>query len=1338
MVLAANYAAPAWLVKRVFTPDFMIEIENFSPEMLNLAEKFAEKPIVSENVEQTFRQKTSLKYKAIFYVNVRKHFIAGIRHILNKCPLEKDGFLEALRFLSPINMKDSRSIADITAVARKIVIGASSDVAQSEWLLLRTENGPHEPVSLFFEDEVCRVTKNKEIQYGMVVETAEYSSDDESADEDDMMVQKGFVKVAWYPKGEEEIIKADKLQLTDRSLMPGDVVSSLERGLDKVGYCKSIDVTTSLRIFGFDEVILNVRSEDLVPILEWAENIAVYYEGWIGVIREVNIAITARSEQKVSYRMDQKMASHFKDVTDKRKSTCEFRRVHYYPGQILVGPVQALDFAEVLEGEHKTSNGASLKKKKLKLLVEEVSVRSLILKWNCQAHTKTESGSGNALGMGELPPVEIQGDEVKKVRPLEIFRAATLQLGDRSFYVWKGDEKTMTSEEWKKIEVSRLTPCISKNKKLSAANLRCDEYERQKSQLEVAVFLDFEEAYDNVNHQILLAKLASLGLYPKLVSLIKIFQRKSKFHCWYDTNISDLDHYEDVVSDDEVGPVNGTSGHNKDKRKGRSRKANVSFATRQNRMKKLRRSKSKGQNTLESAIPKVGERLVVDSIGTESRVTVMWQDGTVETNLPSRSLLPIQYLDDQEFFPGDFVVENKEDTVGLENDDLLVPHGKHDYGCVKRTYRADRTVTVSWFKLNFDCDNKSEFCCEREMSSYEVKSHPDYDYRPGSCVIRIAGDPSDDPFNKAGQVVDYLTNGKVFVWWVNGSTEEVEPQDLYKVGDYETGSDGLWNDSSLSQLDALDELLSRCPFRLDTSTLECATTNLVNIYKICRSCDGLISTNYFDITKFEHLIKKMNSKKLDLVSQNLAFDSALNFDILELLNDINALECHTSQLCYIFFSDYSSFKAILSLILYVCKKDSIPSLPIQFSQDLAIDVSFLKKCFDEPIVKGLEALFLKASEIKEVSEQKGRCLNISEITKILMDDPDLLSFVEEYFNISDGKLEIKPSKVFGLASYFFHISAVDWLRFRKIIKKCCKKFISTSDDTHLYMVLFLATAVEYSALKTGIRQAGFSAREFLEKLPCLTWRQTSFLSKELKKVANCIYQWKIMPDEEKIDLQTYCVEFMKLLKTQLRELLDSVLSQTPNQNEQPLNVAAKVASLDVDYSGLSPPPYLDPPPYLNTVVTKEDFGMSLAAKKTSATLQQTAVEGEDPPPYLNTVVTKEDFGMSLAAKKTSATLQQTAVEGEDPPPYLNTVVTKEDFGMSLAAKKTSPTLQQTAVEGEEGYVSLETAPESHRYYSNIIKPENPNSFLRAYREEVKLLSKSLPEGIHVRSFQDRT
>ena len=44
-------------------------------------------------------------------------------------------------------MKDSRSIADIAALVRKIAIGSNSDVAQAEWLLLRTETGPREDIT---------------------------------------------------------------------------------------------------------------------------------------------------------------------------------------------------------------------------------------------------------------------------------------------------------------------------------------------------------------------------------------------------------------------------------------------------------------------------------------------------------------------------------------------------------------------------------------------------------------------------------------------------------------------------------------------------------------------------------------------------------------------------------------------------------------------------------------------------------------------------------------------------------------------------------------------------------------------------------------------------------------------------------------------------------------------------------------------------------------------------------------------------------------------------------------------------------------------------------------
>ena len=45
----------------------------------------------------------------------------------------------------------------------------------------------------------------------------------------------------------------------------------------------------------------------------------------------------------------------------------------------------------------------------------------------------------------------------------------------------------------------------------------------------VAEFQDFEGVYENVNHQVLLAKLANLGLPPKLVFFIKCFIKNRNF-----------------------------------------------------------------------------------------------------------------------------------------------------------------------------------------------------------------------------------------------------------------------------------------------------------------------------------------------------------------------------------------------------------------------------------------------------------------------------------------------------------------------------------------------------------------------------------------------------------------------------------------------------------------------------------------------------------------------------------------------------------------------------------------------------------------------------------------
>ena len=80
-----------------------------------------------------------------------------------------------------------------------------------------------------------------------------------------------------------------------------------------------------------------------------------------------------------------------------------------------------------------------------------------------------------------------------------------------------------------------------------------------------------------------------------------------------------------------------------------------------------------------------------------------------------------------------------------------------------------------------------------EEPVYDLRDHPDFKYRPGSVVIRVANFP-DKPATEneenakpdmncfGGQVLDNCTSGEVSVWWVDGSISTTWPQDLYKVG----------------------------------------------------------------------------------------------------------------------------------------------------------------------------------------------------------------------------------------------------------------------------------------------------------------------------------------------------------------------------------------------------------------------------------------------------------------------------------------------------------------------------------------------------------------------------
>ncbi|CAB0012759.1 unnamed protein product [Nesidiocoris tenuis] len=124
-------------------------------------------------------------------------------------------------------------------------------------------------------------------------------------------------------------------------------------------------------------------------------------------------------------------------------------------------------------------------------------------------------------------------------------------------------------------------------------------------------------------------------------------------------------------------------------------------------------------------------------------------DGSVQEGIPSTELYPIHHLDDQEFFPGDFVIENNEDAC------------MRVYGVVQSVDHAGRTAAVKWFKTyaSQDCPRPT-LLMENEVSVYDLKDHPDFQYRPGIVVIRVANFQGEDEACTAGQVLDNYPEGR--------------------------------------------------------------------------------------------------------------------------------------------------------------------------------------------------------------------------------------------------------------------------------------------------------------------------------------------------------------------------------------------------------------------------------------------------------------------------------------------------------------------------------------------------------------------------------------------------
>lgn len=90
---------------------------------------------------------------------------------------------------------------------------------------------------------------------------------------------------------------------------------------------------------------------------------------------------------------------------------------------------------------------------------------------------------------------------------------------------------------------------------------------------------------------------------------------------------------------------------------------------------------------------------------------------------------------------------------------------------------------MKWFKTytKANDDPKPIYVETSEEPVYDLKDHPDFKYRLGSIVIRVAN-LDESGFSCGGQVLDLYPTGQIEVWWSDGTTSYAWPQDLYKVG----------------------------------------------------------------------------------------------------------------------------------------------------------------------------------------------------------------------------------------------------------------------------------------------------------------------------------------------------------------------------------------------------------------------------------------------------------------------------------------------------------------------------------------------------------------------------
>jgi len=175
--------------------------------------------------------------------------------------------------------------------------------------------------------------------------------------------------------------------------------------------------------------------------------VAVYLDSWIGVVRDVKYLLNLKFSDNSACTVDSEaLLDQFEDI---RRSSDGFGSSEiFYPGQRLRGQMKHLKEAN---WSYSSDDLKRAKDRKIvTVVVTDVQPISLNIQWQWQTPGAHGEASTNLIDSKCPPSDTVDGEDLKRIKCLNLFESCTVQLGDISYYTPSSKDVIIEKLEWKK------------------------------------------------------------------------------------------------------------------------------------------------------------------------------------------------------------------------------------------------------------------------------------------------------------------------------------------------------------------------------------------------------------------------------------------------------------------------------------------------------------------------------------------------------------------------------------------------------------------------------------------------------------------------------------------------------------------------------------------------------------------------------------------------------------------------------------------------------------------------------------------------------------------------